>query len=554
MNKKALLLLFAFPTIMALGTIGPKETKEARAIDYWQTPCQVKVVDETVLNSIIDPRADGNHEKSPGSGTYYKRETYNPKDRQWEGLVTVAVTGNRIWTAWYTGGVKEPDPFNYIAIAYSDDDGQTWVDPYIVIDHEDPEQKGVCCNLPHLYVDNGDLIVQYLSQYLYNVRIENPGAPSINDLVIHDPVLISDIKIHKAPTRLTDEDGKTISVVAYETRVGFTENRGTTYIDVWDETTSKYVHRASLVSPNASHRSWPESQVVELERGKWLVASRIESGTNGGVEIAISNDYGKTWGTYQDNQPEPFIGPGSKGHIMQLSTGHILVVNHDTTSSRSSMCAYLSTDHGQTYPYKLSLDSRNDVSYPSAFEKDGYIYIVWDKGRYTEKELRISKITEQDIIDGEVTSSGSYEKRTINKLNDNYTDIVSIQNAYEKEYVVDVGTPSSRIRNQLPNSFTVIDSKGREHLLTGVWKSAGYKPDVEGKYYFNFVAEMSNYLEDPYHLLRVKVIVKKPEEKKNSDNNNNTALIVGLSVGGAVLAAGAVTGVVIGVKKKKKKA
>ena len=542
MNKKFFLLL---PLEFSFSTLGNAKALEVKAASQWQVPCDVKIVDETILNSIIDPRADGATEKSAGSGTFFKRETYQPSDRQWQGLVTTACTGNRLWATWYTGGTKEPDPFNYVVVAYSDDDGQNWVDPYIVIDHEDPDRVGVSAVLPHFFMDGDDLVLQYLSQYLYYVRFTNPDSENIDDVVVGEAQLISDVKLHKAPTTLIDEDGSQIAVVAYETRVGFTENVSTTYIDVWDETTQKFVNRGRAISSNPTKRRWPESQVVELERGKWMVVSRIEDGTNGGVEVSISEDYGYTWGAYEDNLGEPFIGPGSKGHIMQLSSGNILVVNHDTTSSRSSICAYLSVDHGETYPYKISIDNRSDVTYPAAFEKDGFIYIAWDKGRYLEKEFRISKITEQDIIDGEVTAPGTFEKRTINKLNDAYTDIVSINDSFQRVFNVKVGTPSSEIRDILPTTFTVTDSKNVEHTLTGIWKSPGYKPDVIGRYYFTFTADMSSYLEDPYMFLRVKVLV----EADAPGNGTNIGLIIGIfaSVCAVLLA----TGAVVILKKKK---
>ncbi|MGI6713801.1 MAG: sialidase family protein [Bacilli bacterium] len=537
MVKKFSILLSSMLFVCMLGSTNAKVVKTEAWTAAWRVPATVKVVDDEVLNSIIDPRADGETEKSPDSGVYYQRETYHPDDRQWQGLVTVACTGKRLWATWYTGGTKEPDPFNYVVLAYSDDDGETWVDPYIVIDHPDPGTNGVCLVLPHLYVEGDELVLQYLQQFLYNVRFQNPDAENINDVIIGEPQLISNVKIHKAPTRLTDEDGSEIAVVAYETIVGATESVSVTYIDVWNETTKKYERRGMASSSNPSKRRWPESQVVELERGKWMVVSRIEGGTNGGVEVAYSNDYGRNWSAYEDNLGEPFIGPGSKGHIMKLASGNHLVVNHDTTSSRSSLCAYLSTDKGQTYPYKLSLDGRNDLSYPSAFEKDGYIYVVWDKGRYLEKELRISKITERDIIEAEVTAPGTFEKRVITKLNDDYADIVSIDHPFPKVFNVRPGTPSADIRGQLPTTFKVTDSQGEQHTVTGVWKSAGYKPDIVGKYFFTFNTDLSAYLQDTYNLLRVKVIV---EEAPPTTTDFTWLIVVGALVAGlGVLGGGA---------------
>lgn len=511
-NKFLLLASIGLLGVAAFGFQNPKATY---AISQdWSIPSDVKIVDETVLNSIIDPRADGETFKDNTQSAVFKRETYQPKDRQWEGLVTCAATGNRLWAAFYTGGTREPDEFNYIAVAYSDDDGKNWVDPYIVIDNKDANRIGVRAILPNFYMEDNVLVLQFMQQYIFEIRFTNPGAQNIRDVQISEPQKVSDLKLHKAPTFVTDRDGSKIKVVAYETKVDNTEQIGTTYIDYFDKTQNKYVRRGKAVSSNASARLYPESQVVELEKGKWMVVSRLENGQNGGIECAISNDYGYTWEAYKSDLGEPFIGPGSKGHIMQLSSGHILVINHDTSSARSSLCAYLSTDNGKSYPYKLSIDSRPDVSYPYAFEKDGYIYVAWDKGRYLEKEFRISKITEQDIIDGEVSSSGSFEKRIINKLNGEFTDIVSTNNSFEKTITVTKGTQSADIKKNLPTTISVKDSNNKEYILNGVWKSSGYKPDIVGTYYFTFNATFDSTLQDTYNLLRVKIVVTEKEEKQ----------------------------------------
>ena len=88
----------------------------------------------------------------------------------------------------------------------------------------------------------------------------------------------------------------------------------------------------------------------------------------------------------------------------------------------------LSEDDGKTWKYKLLLDGRKDVSYPDAKETDdGYIYITYDRERgaflnsYEEvyknaREVIISKITEEDIIAGELVSEKSYLGKVASKL------------------------------------------------------------------------------------------------------------------------------------------
>ena len=62
------------------------------------------------------------------------------------------------------------------------------------------------------------------------------------------------------------------------------------------------------------------------------------------------------------------------------------------------------------------LDERADVSYPDADEAgDGYIYITYDRDRVNEREILMARITEQDILEGNLISPGSALRMTVNK-------------------------------------------------------------------------------------------------------------------------------------------
>jgi hypothetical protein len=232
--------------------------------------------------------------------------------------------------------------------------------------------------------------------------------------------------------------------------------------------------------------------------------------------MAYSDDYGATWSVYQNNLDKPYIGPGSKFFICKLSSGNLLMVNHDTSSSRSDIRAYLSTDDGNTWPYSISIDKRDDVSYPSAYETDGNIYVVWDKGRYIEKEIRLSVMTEDDIKAGQYVSDVSIYKSIISKTG-NYLDIVSVNNAFNRTITEKVGTTSSSIRAQLPTEIVVTDEQGIEHTLNGSWSSKGYKQDIAGYYIFEFIVDsMPLYLQDGKDILSIRVQLVKEDDNKQA--------------------------------------
>ncbi|MCQ2793500.1 MAG: glycoside hydrolase, partial [Bacilli bacterium] len=457
----------------------------------WSKAAQIIKVDDSILHTPIASTTE---------------ETYMPSDRQWEGLPSTVCTGNRIWSTWYTGGTKEPHQYNYLVVAYSDDNGKNWVDPYYVIDHIDDDVSLV---VPEFWMDGDVLCLTYVQSYTWMIRFHNPDTANINDIIIDEPIRISNSKFNKNPTILKDSDGSSVYAIASEAEVGDThQNVSKIFVSksLENNPMDSWQRRGKVTtSIDPSSRVFAESQIVELDFGKWLLISRLDNGLGGGIETSISTDFGWTWEPYKNSLNEPFIGPGSKGHAMRLSSGNILVINHDNTAERSSLCAYLSSDKGLTYPYKMVIDERNDVSYPYAQERNGKIYVSWDKGRYIEKEIRLSIITEEDIKAGEIVGKDSFDKLIINKLNPEYKEVASLLTQFKQQFEFNVGTPSSEVRNLLPTSITVKDNLGDEHTIKGIWKSAGYTKDKAGKYYFTFDWSSPSKLVDTLKLLKVTV-------------------------------------------------
>ncbi len=495
----------------------------------WSKAAEVIKVDETVLHTPIASTTT---------------ETYMSSDRQWEGLVSTVCTGKRLWSTWYTGGTKEPHEYNYLVVAYSDDEGKNWIDPYYVVDHIDDDVSLV---VPEFWMDGDVLCLTYIQSFTWMIRFHNPDATNINDVTYDNPVRISNSKIHKNPTILKDADGNNVYAIASEAEVGdMHQNVSKIFVSKSLENSplDSWERRGKVTtSIDPSSRVFAESQIVELDFGKWLLISRLDNGLGGGVETSISTDFGWTWEPYKNSLSEPFTGPGSKGHAMKLSSGNILVINHDNSAERSSLCAYLSLDKGLTFPYKMSIDERSDVSYPYAQEKNGKIYVSWDKGRYIEKELRLSIITEDDIKAGEIIDENSKNKLIINKLNPEYTEVASLVTQFNNKFEFKVGTPSSEIRNLLPTTIVVKDNLGVERTITGSWKSAGYNKDKAGRYYLTFDGNLPNKLTDTLKLLRVRVdLVENPFPV--------WAIIVIAAAGTAVLVGGGILTFLI-IRKKK---
>jgi len=85
-------------------------------------------------------------------------------------------------------------------------------------------------------------------------------------------------------------------------------------------------------------------------------------------------------------------------------------------TGRSHLTALLSEDDGKTWPYRLLLDARDDVSYPDIAEgEDGCLYVVYDYKRVTQREILMARFTEEDVIKGRLVNPRSRPRILVNK-------------------------------------------------------------------------------------------------------------------------------------------
>lgn len=169
------------------------------------------------------------------------------------------------------------------------------------------------------------------------------------------------------------------------------------------------------------NRSFDEHMVVEQENGVLMMLVRARYG----IGAAYSYDRGKTWSAGEDSG---LGGPSSRFFLGKLRSGRVLLINHYQYTGRNNLTAMLSEDDGKTFPYQLLLDPRSNVSYPDAMEgDDGFIYIVYDRERGSAKttllevyadarELLTARITEQDILNGTISTEGSFLQNVACKL------------------------------------------------------------------------------------------------------------------------------------------
>lgn len=358
---------------------------------------------------------------------------YTAENRIWQGISSIEVTKKgRIFVTFYSGYIKEHFG-NYVLLIKSDDDGKTYSEP-IAVAYKDEYHR---CYDPVLWIDPlGRLWFIWALMPANGVYASICDDPDADELKWSEPRKIGEDVMMCRPTVLST--GEWLFPMAVWRR-GLVPH-------IWPETripdceTGAFVYKTSdngetftkLGGTRIEGRSFDEHMTLELPDGRIRLFAR----TGYGIGASDSYDRGKTWGPSFNTG---YGGPCSRFHITRLSSGRVLLINHYNYTSRNNLYAMLSEDDGKTWRYKFLLDERNEVSYPDAIERNGYIYITYDRERggflgsyaaaYSKaREILVAKIKEEDIIKGELVSDG-YLKCIASKLGRYCRD--DVENPYE---------------------------------------------------------------------------------------------------------------------------
>lgn len=357
---------------------------------------------------------------------------FSSKHRLWQGIPGIEVTDKgRIFSVFYSGGVKEGKG-NFVVLLQSDDGGKTFSEPIAVAFRE----QGRCYDSAIWIDPMGRLwwVWTYASieeeSRVYAAICDDPDADELtwSDIfpvgkyvMLNKPTVLSTGE-WLFPLSVWDPMLDMIWAMPPEKNGHKKEESGAfVYKSVDHNTTFK-----KMGCVCADKRSFDEHMILELKNGRLMMLIR----TAYGIAVSYSYDQGHTWTEAVDSK---IGGPCSRFFIRRLSSGRILLVNHYKFKGRNNMTALLSEDECQTWKYSLLLDERSDVSYPDAVEaKDGYIYITYDRERGDNKknldmvmnsarEILLAKITEKDIMAGELVDPNSQLKVIISKLSE-YVD------------------------------------------------------------------------------------------------------------------------------------
>jgi len=330
------------------------------------------------------------------------------KDRKFEQVPAIGTSadGKQIFVAWYSGGAA-PGPGNYVTLSVSQDAGENWLNDQLVIYPNLPEYRFFD---PAFWRDkNGNLNLFYGS---VKDSLLWDGFGGVNAVEIAwngskithtQPKRISDGVMSNKPIYLASKDLALFPVYVDKPLPGDSTGKvfpaNGAFIRALDYSKSSDLAALSNYSSiiiAEDIRIHDEPQVVEIsDKGNLMAMVR----TTKGIYFSTSSDYGLNW-----NPVEPFTAAGattsSRFYLGKLASGNLLMISNSSTT-RNNMTAFISTDGGKTWPHKLLLDARENVSYPDADQTpDGKIHVVFDRERTSAKDILYCRFTEDDVIKG----------------------------------------------------------------------------------------------------------------------------------------------------------
>ena len=390
-------ILFAFLSLFPLCTMPAQQKEESKFAKMTQEEIrafEIEVMEKVADLALIPPRLN----TSPLPEYGYDKLDYG---------MTIGIErtpGGRLWACWVAGG---DSPKAFFVLATSDDGGETWSDPRLVVDANSkslPRSRSILVG--NLWTDPlGRLwLIFDQSMDMFDGRAgvwaaicENPDAAeptwSPSRRIWHGVTL-------NKPTVLTN--GEWMLPISLDQRGGFgpfngcfkelDPLRGANVFASTDKGQT-WERRGAAKFPDPN---WHEHMIVERrDHSLWMLAR-----TGKGIMETTSTDGGRAW-----SKPvySGIKHPVARFHIRRLTSGNLLLIKHgktiDTHEDRSLLSAWLSQDDGKTWNGGLMLDERKGISYPDGFQSpDGTIYISYDRNRSTDGEILLARFTEKDIL------------------------------------------------------------------------------------------------------------------------------------------------------------
>jgi hypothetical protein len=341
---------------------------------------------------------------------------YDASNRAFQGIPSLARSpGGRLWATWYGGPTPGEDQNNYVILATSGDNGQSWTDEAVVID---PDGDGpVRAFDPQLWVDPDGRLWAFWAQAVGH----SASVGGVWAIVTEDPD--DEAPSWSAPRRLTEGVmmGKPMVLSTGEWCLPASTWRETDHsarLVVSTDRGASWNVRGGCNVPKED-RAFDEHLIIERRDGSlWMLAR-----TSYGIGESVSADRGRTW---EELRPSGLAHPSARFFVCRLESGNLLLVKHGPIgerTDRSHLTAFLSEDDGRSWVGALLLDERPGVSYPDGVQaEDGSILIIYDYSRQKDREICMVSFTEEDVKRFELASPGSTLRMQVNSASKRESD------------------------------------------------------------------------------------------------------------------------------------
>lgn len=344
---------------------------------------------------------------------------FGRESRLFQGIPGIERTrGGRLWVTWYAGGPDQPGegPGNYVVLAVSEDEGESWREPALIIAPGAPLRAYDPC----LWIDPLNRLWLFWAQSegwydgrtgVWCIRADHPEDPRPEWSA---PRRLCDGIMMNKPTVLSS--GEWILPVSIWPHTGSIHNlqeRTGAWVVVSQDDGETWTRRGRALSPS---RTFDEHMVIARRDGTLWMLIRTELG----IAESVSDDQGWTW---TEGRLSTIRHVNSRFFIRRLMSGRLLAVTHHLPQAsdsgeardlqtRSHLTAWLSDDDGCSWYGGLLLDDRKDISYPDGTQGDtGEIYLVYDRERTGAKEILMARVTEKEIASGAVENDRALRVR-----------------------------------------------------------------------------------------------------------------------------------------------
>ena len=330
---------------------------------------------------------------------------YDENVRAWQGGPSIARTrGGRLFVAFMSGGIYEPDPRNCGLVVFSDDDGENWSSPILAIESRRAERQRIG-DLELWTAPNGALwlfwpeapYAEGLAMPTYEQKIDMENDSEYHSLeaqvklwsaVCEDPD--ADRLVWSEPRMLFPAMMRNHPFVADNGRWIFPTHRtppDPCYEFRYSDDEGKTFHVVKRAGREL-RRAYDEATVYRMADGRLAVIVRTAEPM---FKRMISADNGESWSA----PAELFAAASQRPCTLNAKRGGVWLTASVDRKARNGMRLLYSPD-GVDFSEVMVLDDRERVSYAEMAEgEDGTLYITYDRERNNKiRKSRIAGVSE----------------------------------------------------------------------------------------------------------------------------------------------------------------